>query len=140
MKTSSTDVDRKKLLLSRSFFPSFSLFLSGAAHLGCYESNRCGCDGVITHTHSHHHPPHHPSPSPSSSLLLCWTVIRVYFPLNYNCKNCHSAVCLFVVCHESLFVCAAAPLPLSPARSRSSPPSPPPGPSSVLGLRCSVLL
>jgi len=82
-------------------FPSLSLFLSGAAHLGCYESYRCERDDVPTP----------PSPSLSSSLSLCWTVILVYFRLNYNCKNCYGAVYLLCVISHCLYLLLFA-LPL----------------------------
>lgn len=114
MKTSSTDVDHKQLLLSHTFsLRSLYFFLE----LLIWDVMRAtDVNGMESHTLL---------PSLSSSLLLCWTVIHVYFGYNYNCKNCYSAVYLLCVMSHCLYLLLFAlplfPFSLSYACSLSSP-------------------
>lgn len=52
-------------------------------------------------------------PSLSCFLSLCWTVILVYFGLNYSCKNCYIAVYLLCVMNHCLYLLLFALPPLS---------------------------
>lgn len=82
-------------------FPS--LFVSGAAHSGCYECSRCERDGVPTPPSHHCHPPF-----PRTGLSFLFILVRsiIAKPLAVLFVCCVSCVC---VCCRSVRV--ADPLP-----------------------------
>lgn len=108
-----------------------SLFLSGAAHLGCYESSRCECDGVPTPPSHHCHPPF-PCTGLSFLFILVWIIIPKTLTVLFMC--CVSWVTVCVCCRSR---CRSSPPVL---RLQLQFPSQYLRASSVLSLQCSAFL
>lgn len=109
-------------------FPSPSLFLSGAAHLGCYETNMCECDGVPTLPSHHCHPPFRCA-GLSFLFILVWIIIAKTVSAVY--LLCVMSHCLYLLLFALPLLSLCLKLKATVLLGASSP---------VLSLWCSVLL